>query len=237
MLQILLAEPYPSWKTHFHHILSMLTSFPRILIPYSDFFFIWYFFHSFPCEPTWWKAGIQYRLNANRLIYSGINKDVKPNITGLKDKKRNSQSCKMTSFPSTWLFSLGTFPYTPSACALSLPQEDTVHGSSKIRPNCSSWQLDFLHVHTQGANIIKTTPGIQGNWAPPHLFSWVFGKDTVVWADRASPPDFDEFRRLAQIYGGNLCQKWPFNIYSHSQQCTRAALSKRLDSWPNQSAI
>lgn len=137
---------------------------------YSGFFFIWYSFLTFPCEPTWWKADTWYRLNTNHLIDSGINKDTNPNITSLKDKKRNSESWKMTYFPSAPLFFLRVFPYVPSAQALSLPQEDTVRGSSKVRPNGSSWRLDFLYVHTQGANIIKNTPGTEGNWASYNFF-------------------------------------------------------------------
>lgn len=167
MQQVSLTEPYPQeWVlavfNHFHHILQVLTSFPRTLISYSGFFFIWYSFLTFPCEPTWWKADVDYRLNANSLIYSGINRDTKPNITSLKkNMKRNSHSWKITYFPSAPLFFLGVFPYTSSARALWLPQEDTVYGSSKTWPNCSSWHLDFMYVHTQGANIVKSTPNIK----------------------------------------------------------------------------
>lgn len=49
---VLLQEQVLAGSNHLHGLLPMLTSFPRILISYSGFFFVCYSFLPFPREPA-----------------------------------------------------------------------------------------------------------------------------------------------------------------------------------------
>lgn len=145
---------------------------------------------------------------------------------------------------SDWLcfsptFFLGVLPYAPSARAWSLPQEDTARGSSKTRPNCSSWQLDFLYIHTHGVNIIKTTPGYSRKLSIPWLSSRVWGlwkgEKCVNW-QRSTSWFWWIWETCLVLWRKPLSEKNPWFLVAESIQGL-AVLPKRLDPWPNQSVI
>lgn len=123
-------------------------------------------------------------------------------------------------------FYLGALPYTLSTCALTLAQEDTVHGSSEICPSRSSWQFAILYTYLQGANDKYTI--YSRKLSKAKLLLWIigFGMDKVGWTDKVLLTVmnlfFPSFTRETSFRKGSLISSCTVKAVQQSSMITKA---------------